>query len=62
MHAEGTGYARDAEVEEAVVEKVAEALAQVFIQTFVGFDECRVKLDLVAEINQSPPVVSGFSS
>lgn len=60
--AEGTDYARDEQFVEATVEKVAEAIAEVFIQTFVGVEECAVNLNLVAEINQSPPVVSGFSS
>lgn len=60
--AEGTEYALDSAFEFAVVEKTAEALAEVFVQTFVGFEECAVNLNLVAEIDEAPTVVSGFSS
>lgn len=42
--------ARVSDFQFEVEEMVAEALAQVFIETFVGVDECAVNLRIVTDI------------
>ena len=47
----GVDTARDSDFQFEAEERIAEALAEVFIETFVGVDECAVNLGIVAEIN-----------